>query len=234
MSYGYVYVVRNDVNGKKYIGQTTRSVEERWKEHLRKTITYDHPFSRALRKYNEEDFSLEVLCECSCQEELDTKEVYYIENLNTISPFGYNCTYGGVGGKLSKETVRKISSSLIGKTHSDETKRKMSVSRTGKRNGMYGKEMSESTKNKISESLKGRYTGEFHPMYGKKHSEEAIDKMSKEYVFVSPDGETVKLKNLYKFCKESRENLNPSHMVAVYKGKRNSHKGWTKYERVST
>ena len=41
-----------------------------------------------------------------------------------------------------------------------------------------GQQKSEETRNKISESKKGKYTGEKHPMYGKHHTEETRKKIS--------------------------------------------------------
>ena len=41
-----------------------------------------------------------------------------------------------------------------------------------------GKQLTEETKHKMSEAHKGKYTGEKNPMYGKKHSDETIRKMS--------------------------------------------------------
>ena len=32
---GSIYMIYNDINDKKYIGQTTRNVEDRFKQHLR-------------------------------------------------------------------------------------------------------------------------------------------------------------------------------------------------------
>ena len=43
--------------------------------------------------------------------------------------------------------------------------------------GMSGKSLSEEHRRKISESKKGKLTGENHPMYRKHHSEEAIQKI---------------------------------------------------------
>ena len=33
---GYIYKITNNINGKVYIGKTTKTVEERWKGHLKK------------------------------------------------------------------------------------------------------------------------------------------------------------------------------------------------------
>ena len=34
---GYIYKIINDINDKIYIGQTIRTIEERWKEHLKES-----------------------------------------------------------------------------------------------------------------------------------------------------------------------------------------------------
>lgn len=59
-------------------------------------------------------------------------------------------------------------------TLSEEHKRKLSISHSGKNCYMYGKKHSERVKKKISESL----CGERNPFFGKKHSEETRKKMS--------------------------------------------------------
>ena len=51
--------------------------------------------------------------------------------------------------------------------HSEQTKRNMSDSRKGEKNGMYEKTHSEETKRKQSEVKKGKYIGEKNPMYGR-------------------------------------------------------------------
>lgn len=52
-------------------------------------------------------------------------------------------------------------------------------------------------------------------------------KFSKSYVFVREDGKPVYVRGLRAFA--LRHGLNPSHLSAVYSGKRNSHKGWRRY-----
>jgi len=61
-----------------------------------------------------------------------------------------------------------------GKTHTKETKRKISETMKGEKSHMYGKTFSEEHKGKLSEAKKG----ENHHMYGKTHSKEAKRKIS--------------------------------------------------------
>lgn len=60
--------------------------------------------------------------------------------------------------------------SMYGKTHSKETKMKMSKSRTGDKNGMYGKTHSKESRDKISEFRQQHV--------GWNHNDETINKMS--------------------------------------------------------
>lgn len=62
----------------------------------------------------------------------------------------------------------KGNTNWLGKTHSEETKRRMSESKRGKNNPMFGKSLPEETRVKMSESKRG----ENNPFYGKTHSED--------------------------------------------------------------
>jgi len=56
---GYVYLIENKINGKKYVGKTYRTIESRWKEHLKVAHQYpERPLYRALLKYGEENFTI--------------------------------------------------------------------------------------------------------------------------------------------------------------------------------
>ena len=112
-----VYKATNKVNGKSYIGYTTKSLEERKKTHFYKSKNksdkhYFYLFKKALRKYGFESFEWSIICECSNIEECCSSEIFFIKNLNTISPNGYNLTEGGNGGIQSIETKKKISNSV--------------------------------------------------------------------------------------------------------------------------
>ena len=85
-----IYKITKKENGKSYIGQSN-DIERRIKEHQYKT---DLAIELAIRKYGIDAFSYEVLEQCSL-EELDAKEIYWIQYYNTFKGFGYNCNKGG-------------------------------------------------------------------------------------------------------------------------------------------
>jgi group I intron endonuclease len=105
MVYGSVYKILNRVNGKFYIGQTTRKIDVRMKEHIRKASSHGQnmPILRAINKYGADNFSISVIDECKSKEELDEQEKYWIGHLNCH----YNIRIGGKGGKLSEETKKR-------------------------------------------------------------------------------------------------------------------------------
>lgn len=91
-----IYKVTNDINGKMYVGQTTKSVERRWKEHVRKSNqNSQYAFHCAIRKYGAEHFHIEQIDVACSKTELDQKEKYWISTLNTMLPNGYNMVEGG-------------------------------------------------------------------------------------------------------------------------------------------
>lgn len=61
----FIYKITNLINNKCYIGKTERTIEKRWKEHLRKRNSLDLPLYRALNKYGINNFQIEQLEECS-------------------------------------------------------------------------------------------------------------------------------------------------------------------------
>lgn len=92
---GMIYKIVNNVNGKEYVGQTTYSLEERWKRHLIDSHkeSLARPLYRAIRKYGKDAFSIELLEET---DSLNEREIYWIGKLNTYRT-GYNATLGGDG-----------------------------------------------------------------------------------------------------------------------------------------
>lgn len=96
---GIIYIIRNDINSKVYVGQTFRSLEERWKEHLRSKCSKGEKhmlIKRAIFKYGKEHFTISILEKCE-ESKLDEREVYYIKLYNSYLS-GYNMTKGGQEG----------------------------------------------------------------------------------------------------------------------------------------
>ena len=78
-----IYKITNKINGKSYIGQSIH-IEERWKEHLYRNSSHISLIKLALQKYGVDNFTFEVIEECS-PEELDKKEIYWIKYFDTYN-----------------------------------------------------------------------------------------------------------------------------------------------------
>lgn len=107
---GFIYKITNNINGKCYIGKTERNIQIRWKEHLKNRKALTHlPLYKAFNKYGIENFTIEEIEQCS-NEELDNREIYWINFFNSYKARkGYNCTSGGEGGiKTYEEDIDLI------------------------------------------------------------------------------------------------------------------------------
>lgn len=94
----YIYKITNQVNQKIYIGKTLLSIEERFSQHKRdsqKETEEIRPLYRAMRKYGVENFSIELVEECS-NDIVNDRERYWIEVYQSFH-YGYNATIGGDG-----------------------------------------------------------------------------------------------------------------------------------------
>ena len=101
---GFVYLIRNTVNGKCYVGQTRRDIQERWKEHIRKT---QYVLGAAMAFYGKDKFEFSVICEVP-NDDLNDREVKEIAERETLVPNGYNLQIGGENRDMHEETKRKI------------------------------------------------------------------------------------------------------------------------------
>lgn len=102
---GFIYIIKNTVNGKVYIGQTRVSVDLRWKEHLRHAQYGDQVINRAMRKYGVDKFYIETLeiCDVSI---IDEREIYYIDLFDSTNKTkGYNVSLGGSTPKFKRKAL---------------------------------------------------------------------------------------------------------------------------------
>ena len=128
-----VYKIKNKINGKLYIGQTTQSLSQRWSQHKYNSKTQDTKLARAIRKYGIENFDISTIYKTDNYEDLNKKEENFIQEYNTID-CGYNLRVGGENSPRSEETKRKISKSHKGKKSpyvSESNKRRAGEKRDG-------------------------------------------------------------------------------------------------------
>lgn len=104
----YIYCIKNNINGKCYVGKTLKSPKERFSEHLYdayKPTEENRPLYRAIKKYGKDNFSLQTLEECA-DELASEREIWYIKKLKTYA-HGYNATIGGDGKQLFDHDIIK-------------------------------------------------------------------------------------------------------------------------------
>ena len=171
-----IYMYVNKINGKKYIGQA-KNFKKRHRQHIHhsknnKYNDYYFPIHNAIRKYGIDNFDIVILKEnIKTQCLLNLFEYYYIKKYNTLikNNNGYNVASGGHNGNVfegkSKEEMDEIRKkmSMAQGWQKGENNPMYGVHRYGKNAPNYGKPCSEEKKQKISESLKGKYKEENNP-----------------------------------------------------------------------
>ena len=139
MAYGVVYLIIDETNDLEYVGQTTQSVEKRFKEHARNKKSL---IGKSIRAHGAENFVVVILKECESPEKLDRWEKYFIKSRNTLFPNGYNFTEGGegtVGYSFTDEQRANVAAARKGRILSAEHKAKIGASVKGENNAFFGK-----------------------------------------------------------------------------------------------
>lgn len=181
-----IYKIVNIKNGKQYIGKSV-DIKRRWKEHKRALKGNYHKniyLQRAWDKYNEKNFKFKIIQLVNSEEELNSREIYWIKELKTLSTEnGYNLTSGGEGESPNQDVRNRIRNTLIEyyninpqarekarktfdnyyKSHPEERRYKgtpqgilkMKESSKGRIPWNKGIPCSQETKDKLSLSLKG-------------------------------------------------------------------------------
>lgn len=113
---GIIYCATNLINNKKYIGQTTRSIHRRKLEHISSAYRNGkYSFHKAILKYGETNFQWSVLDTAKSIEDLDEKEIYWINHFSTYGSGGYNMSVGGQSLKRNNDNADEVSRMLGGR-----------------------------------------------------------------------------------------------------------------------
>jgi group I intron endonuclease len=244
-----IYTIRNKDNGKVYVG-SSQNVGERWRTHRKQLKAQRHAnghLQAAWNSYGEDAFDFVVIEAVDDPDRLIEREQYWMDEMrSTDHDTGYNMkpfadssrgrragaeerarlsaakkgNKYALGTKQSQETIDKRRKSLTGRTWKMSEERKQSPEHRAWRERhaemMRGRKhdwhtsIPEDTRAKIGASVKQARAANLKTYAG----------------FVDPDGNEVEpIKGLEDFCRE--RGLSRQNMDAVYRGKRNSHRGWT-------
>lgn len=162
---GYIYSVKNKINGKIYIGQTIRNdINERWKYHKYEDKRYiGLILYNAYKKYGHNNFEYKIICICF-NEDTNKYEQEYIKKYNSIYPNGYNLLEGGSNKKHNEYTKKLLSDKLKGINHPNYGKKLsenhvLNIKKANKKNKLIDitvnkqKNLSDKTKFKIKEKI---------------------------------------------------------------------------------
>lgn len=116
----FVYKITNTKTQEFYVGQTIKNIEYRFRKHKEMSIRGNgYKLHNAMRKYGVNNFIIELLDSATNLEELNEKEIYYIDFLKPH----YNILPGGQI-RLTENSIEKMRKSLMGKKQSKELKEK--------------------------------------------------------------------------------------------------------------
>lgn len=158
----FIYLITNKANGKRYVGQTTGTIERRWIQHCCDAkYKQKQPISRAIRKYGIDNFTIEAIIQTDSLDELNNLEALYIRDYNTISPNGYNLESGGKNkGAMHPETKEKLRIANIGRKPpgyilTAEIRAKLGASKKGNQYGK-GRVLSDDQKSTLRAARLGK------------------------------------------------------------------------------
>lgn len=226
-----VYKITNNVNGKIYIGFTSRSIKTRLQEHINCALKYNKSSNlyRAIRKYGDQHFSIESVFESSDRDlTLHQMEPYYVNEYDSIQN-GYNMTKGGGSfpsyirtaehRRASAERIKVAHLKNKNKVHVNNGSEQHFIDRSEADNyyklgWLKGPIRSAEYSKKISKANRGKHHTTDHnekiskSLTGKKRSIShcknlAIANRKKIHIITTPDGRTIETNDLRQWCDDN-------------------------------
>lgn len=182
-----IYKITNILNGKLYIGQTTKTLDQRIQTHRNSMVSMvDTHLYNAMRKYGWDNFKFEEIATAQDKGTLDELEAYFINMYDTIRN-GYNMAPGGVYNPMSSEVVAE-------KHHQ--------------------KMRTPEARKKISESMKASYVERGGPT--QEHRQNLSQSRKELYASEKGDEIRAKFRKSFKFSPEHFKALNDAKNKSVY------------------
>lgn len=224
---GYIYKIINIKNQKIYIGQTTKQRPiNRFSQHKylafhpqqEKSISYLH---RSMKSDGIDNFKFEIIEQVN-NLLLNEREKYWIKQYNSLAPNGYNLTIGGQGTpgfsrpQSQKEKNKKGNS--IKKYYQNHPQAREKVSQRTKelwKDPEYRKKVINNNK-KFYQQHPGIFKGKNNPMYGRHHTEEALEKIrahaaTRKLKIAQLNKDTLEIIQIFDGVKDAEKALNVSH-----------------------
>jgi len=124
--YCEIYVIRNLVNQKVYIGQAVSHIlnhkryrpyghQRRFRCHISEAFSSKknqcHYLNNSIRKHGVDNFEVELIENCTI-ENANERETFYIQHYNSVFPNGYNLKIGGTVFAHSDESKKRVSNGV--------------------------------------------------------------------------------------------------------------------------
>jgi hypothetical protein len=212
---------------------------------------HNNHFAAALRKYSKCDWEWEELAINVPEINLTLMEIWYIAKYETFG-CGYNSTEGGQIGTMTEAGRIRMSKARMGREVAQITRQRLSAAMMGNKNSLgkkrspdvirkiaeknAGKKRTIAVRMEMSRSRKGRRLTASQKaairetLIGRPVSPETRRRIGdgnakNTYIVTRPDGKDDTVTNVTEYCRLN--NLTVSAMVAVSKGRRKHHKGYT-------
>lgn len=214
----YIYTFPN---GKKYVGQTSRTLKERARQgdgYVNSPAVYN-----AIRKYGWDNIIIETF-NCNSKQEMNELEQYYIQLYNTTdNNYGYNLTLGGDGTiHINRQQVINLwhQGLTITEVATNMNCNNSTISEILKAEGLYDKNEIDKRKRKKLSITSGEKLKEYYQIPGN-HQQRIKNglkgaKSKSKPVIVYKDKECTQLVGIYESGRQCAKALNISHSAPSY------------------